>query len=83
MGGLKTSRIGTFAQINPTVDKNSQIFICDASDKPQGGVYLAVYKGLKGRAPSVMLHLTHRQAEIFAKAIVDMNAEEKAEEENS
>lgn len=78
------SRIGTFAQINPTVDKNSQIFICDASDKQKGGVYFAVYKeGLKGRSPSVMLHLTHRQAEIFAKAIVDMNAEEKAEEENS
>ncbi len=77
------SRIGTFAQINPTVDKNSQIFVCDAVDQKKGGIYLAVYKGLKGRSPSVMLHLTHRQAEIFAKAIVDMNAEEKAEEENS
>lgn len=77
------SRIGIFGQLNPTVDKTSRIFVGVAMDHKKGGVYLAVYKGLKGRSPSVMLHLTHRQAEIFAKAVADMNAEEKAEEEKS
>lgn len=77
------SRIGCFLQFVPIVDERSEILIMQADQLLERGVYLAAFKEAAKKdcwEPDVMLYLTKKQAETFARTILDITSTQRVSE---